>query len=221
MKCAWKRHLQGAVIAVAVVGIVGLIGASATLFFEDFENPAEGWLEGPDPQGNGEWSFSEDSYRVLVTRPEATSRSSVPEDSSFDEFCVEVNSRVLSNRPGEIGLLFGAQDGSEGSNGLTFATFPDGAYRLGRLDDGSVENLSVTTAPRTLQSAGTFNTLQVVVEEDRLQFRANGETLADANRGDVSVDPGGEIALFGRSLGEPLAQGEFDAIRIMTPDCEP
>ncbi|MFB6271920.1 MAG: hypothetical protein ABEL51_03395 [Salinibacter sp.] len=219
MPSKWRTHLLGGAIAVAVVAAIGLMGLSATLFFEDFQNPAEGWLEGPDPNGNGEWSFSEDTYRVLVTRPEGISQSVVPGDTEPANFCLEISSRVLSNRPAEVGLMFGRQ-GDDGSAN-TFGVFADGAYRLGRLDGSTIENLPVTTASRKLSPAGTLNTLQIVAQENVVEFRANGRSLAEVDRNDLSIDPRGEIGLFGRTLGQPLAQGEFNTVRIMTPDCEP
>jgi hypothetical protein len=91
---------------------------------------------------------------------------------------------------------------------------------LGRLSQGLIEDLPVTTEPFKLQPADFFNDLRVVARDGVIQFYGNGELLATLDREETGLDPTGEIGFFGRSI-EPFATGRFDSIRIMTPDCEP
>jgi len=208
-------------IALGVLGIFALIVWSATLFEDDFTTPVEGWLVGPDPQGNASWRFSDGEYQVVITRPQAVTWSLAPAGRSFAEFCVEIDTRQLPVARGEVGLAFGfgTQDNKEIFK--TFGIFEDGSYRLGRFTEGQLRDLAVATAPLKLNPAGTgrFNNLRVVAKEGNIEFYGNNQLLATAEA--KQVEATGEIGFFGRSGVEPFVTGRFDFIRIMTPDCKP
>lgn len=221
----WRKwsSLAGLSIALGVLGLFALIAWSATLFKDDFTEPAEGWLVGPDPQGNARWSFHDGEYQVMLARPEALSWSLAPIVEAFPEFCAEIAARQLPVAPGEVGLAFGFRSQDEKEIFNTFGIFPDGSYRLGRFAQGQLANLPVATAPLKLypSESGRFNNLRVVARDGELQFYGNGKLLATLKLEQLQVKPEGGIGFFGRSGAEPFVTGRFDFIRVMTPDCEP
>lgn len=207
----------GLLVSLALLVGVGVLAWSATLFEDDFDPPQPGWLLGPDPQGNAVWSASEGIYQVLLTRPNAFSTSLAPA-GSFSEFCLEGVVQQAFNNPShaEVGLLFAGSGEEEPASALTFGVFPDGSYRLGRWSDGALVDLPVATPPLKLRREGANNVLRVVVRQDEVRFLANGELLATLQR-----EAQGEVGFFGRSPAQAFTAGFFDAIRVMTPDCEP
>jgi hypothetical protein len=209
--------IVGMVIALSVLGLVGVLVWSATIFEDDFSPPKPGWLIGTDPFGNGTWSVVGGEYQVLVSRPRAISSSFAPV-KELSEFCVESAMKIMgtSARGSEVGLAVAGQGAGQAARFLTFGIFTDGAYRLGRFTAGKIEDLPVTTAPVSLRPAGLLNTLKVVAQGSTLHFYANDQLLATAQQ-----SPSGRIGFFGRAGRTPFAIGRFDYIRIMTPDCKP
>lgn len=209
--------IGGLVIAMSVLGLIGGLVWSATIFEDDFSPPKPGWLIGADPFGNGTWSVVGGEYQVLVSRPRAISFSFAPV-KELAEFCVESAVKIMgtSARGSEVGLAVAGQGAGQAARFLTFGIFTDGAYRLGRFAAGAIEDLPVATAPISLRPAGLFNTLKVVAQGDTLRFYANDQLLATAQQ-----SPSGRIGFFGRAGRTPFAIGRFDYIRIMTPDCKP
>ncbi len=216
-----RSCLAGGLIALGVIASIALIAWSTTLFEDDFSPPKAGWLVGASPDGNAVWSFTPDEYEVLMTRPQGLSLSLNPSGQRFAEYCAEIKAVLLSLIPGEVGLAFGAKD--QGQAGFaTFGLFADGSYRLGRLAEGKIENLPVSTEPLKLGVGGTSSLLRVVAKEGTLEFYGNDQLLATVHVEDVpGLDPAGEIGFFGHTVGAPLLLGRFDFIRIRTPDCAP
>jgi len=209
--------IVGVVIALGVLGLMGVLVWSATIFEDDFSPPKPGWLIGTDPFGNGTWSVIGGEYQVLVSRPRAISFSFAPV-KELSEFCVESAVRILatSARGSEVGLAVAGQGTGQATRFLTFGIFSDGAYRLGRFAAGRIEDLPVATAPLSLRPAGLSNTLRIVAQGNTLHFYANDQLLATAQQ-----TASGRIGFFGRAGRTPFAIGRFDYIRIMTPDCKP
>lgn len=220
-----RSWVAGSLIALGVLGSIALIALSTTLFEDDFSPPKEGWLMGASPDGNAVWSFTPEEYEVLMTRPQGVSLSLNPSGQNFAEYCTEIKAVLLSLIPGEVGLVFGAKDKDQGQGQEGFATFgifADGSYRLGRLAEGKIENLPVSTEPLKLGVAGTSSLLRVVAKEGTLEFYGNDQLLATLRVEDVpGLDATGEIGFFGHTVGAPLLLGRFDFIRIRTPDCAP
>lgn len=216
-----RSWIAGGLIALGVIASIALIAWSTTLFEDDFSPPKEGWLIGPSPDGNAVWSFTPEEYEVLMTRPQGVSLSLNPSGQNFAEYCAEIKAVLPSLIPGEVGLAFGAKDRGQ-EEFATFGLFADGSYRLGRLADGQIENLPVSTQPLKLGVAGTSSLLRVVAKEGTLEFYGDDQLLATLRVEDVTgLDPAGEIGFFGHTVGAPLLLGQFDFIRIRTPDCAP
>ena len=209
--------IVGLIIALGILGLIGILVWSATIFEDNFSPPKPGWLIGADPFGNGTWSIIGGEYQVLVSRPRAISSSFAPV-KELSEFCVESAVKIIgtSARGSEVGLAIAGQGTGQAARFLTFGIFIDGAYRLGQFTAGRIENLPVATAPVSVRPAGLFNTLKVVAQGNTLHFYANDQLLATAQQA-----ASGRIGFFGRAGRTPFAIGRFDYIRIMTPDCKP
>ncbi|MCS7178781.1 MAG: DUF1080 domain-containing protein [Anaerolineae bacterium] len=199
-------------------GILCLLGA-VLLFSACAQESGLPWEE--DFSAPGPWKLESDAaaqvriedgaLRISITASNQLAWASAGKDLRDFRLTVEA-SQVAGPDDNEYGVLVRMQDPR---NFYAFSISGDGYFLVSRFVDGTRQPLGTDWTPSEAIYSGTAtNTLEVLVQGNRLTFIVNGQPLARVEDDRFSH---GDIGLYAGSFYEGGVEVCFDNLRITAP----
>lgn len=178
-------------------------------FFDDFSNPASGWMVGEDDYVRYEYLDGE--YRVLSKNDQYYYVFEAPA-CPRDDFFVQVDAR-WEGSPGEsYGILFGIVGDFE--QYYIFDINTDyGDYGLWRFDGSNFHTIAPLTQSAAIKPGTATNQLKVIRHWDQINLEINGTPLGTWIDGNIYG--GTEVGILSMPYeDEPVSDARFDNFSV-------
>ena len=183
---------------------------SGLLFYDDFSDPKSGWTLVSDNEDYkcGYQPREDPWYSISIFVPDWAAMAWRPE-SSYDDFEVDANAGcVAADPPGEFGLLFRMQDGT---NFYCFSVSNQGYWRLRKMVSGTWQAILASTYSDAIATGDHWNYLGVVCSGPNITLSVNDTEVGQVSD---STFASGWVGLMGGSFETGDVQMVFDDLAV-------
>lgn len=176
----------------------------STLYFDDFSNPASGWLTGTGQHIT--LSYQSNEYEIEIFESWWWG-ASAPPLGDISIYSVESEARLHTGSEGMYGVIF---DRLNWENYYVFIVLPNSrAYAVLRYDDANWIDIIPITSSTAINFGSAVNQLKVERAGDKIAVYANNQLLATTND-NTFTGTFSEVGLFAQTLNEEPIEARFD-----------
>ncbi len=175
------------------------------IFFDDFSNPATGWLTGTGKHIS--LSYQNGEYEIEIFRSWWWG-ASAPPLGNISNYAVETEARLHTGSEGIYGVIF---DRLNWDNYYVFVVEPDSqTYAIFRLEpNDNWINIVPFTPSNAINSGSAVNKLKVEREGAKIAVYVNGQLLTTTTDSTLT-GTSSEVGLFAQTLNEEPVEARFD-----------
>ena len=206
-----SAEVQARILALQGEAQQEVVNEAGLLFFDDFENPDNGWFSNGDAALVAE--YEEGGYRLM--HPQANAAGWALPGRLFTDVRIEASAEKLGGDDDNFfGLMCRVQGTTASANFYILMISSDGYYGIGKRVGGG--NLVLIGADK-MQASNAINTgeasnqIRAECDEDRLALYVNGELIAEEY--DEELDTG-QIGLMVGTFDQGGTDVRFDDLAV-------
>jgi hypothetical protein len=219
-----RTKFLASVLALCAVNVSGIAQAPSptespkqigiVLFYDNFSNPASGWIDRKTDYG--EFAYLDGEFRVLLHKPDFNTYSILP-GHKFDNMSVEVDARLVAGpADGVFGILCRAEaDEGTASKAYVFAIRSDGVSAIMKRTSPTFWDAIVfAKQSAAIKNGNASNHLRADCSGNKLTFYVNGEKLLETTDKDFKSGQVG-VAVTTQPKSAPM-DVRFDNFTVRT-----